>query len=60
MGRKFRRKSGRTWTNNELKDFYMSADDRPGLEEKAEIAQRGKRSTSGREKTVTSPDMGAE
>jgi hypothetical protein len=52
-------KSGRTWSDKELKDFYMSAkDDRPGLEEKTEIARQGKNPTPRTEKAVTSPEIG--
>ena len=60
MARTSKEKLGRSWSDQDLREFFMSKvqDDRPGLEEKTKTARQGKNPSAGKEQTVTTPDIG--
>jgi len=60
VARTSKEKLGRSWSNQELREFFMSIaqDNRSGLEEKTKIARQGKEPTAGKEKINTTPDIG--
>lgn len=60
MARTSKGKLGRSWSNQDLREFFTSTaqNNRPGLEEKTKIARQGKEPTAGKEKINTTPDIG--
>ena len=66
LGKKRKENFGRTWSDQDLKEFFgsIAEDDRrelekTGLEEKTAIARQGKNPVSEKAKTNTTPDFGA-